>query len=178
VAEPPWTWSTAASPLGPLLLVADGAAQLSGLDFEDNAARLKRLLAVQTGQSDFVAAPPPRAVADALARYFDGAREAFDSLTVRLAGTAFQRRVWAQLRTLPFGQKTSYGALAEALGNPAAVRAVGLANGANPISLVVPCHRVIGADGALTGYAGGLARKRWLLEHEGALARPTQMVLL
>ena len=85
-------------------------------------------------------------------------------------GTEFQRDVWAALRTIPAGQTRTYGELAKQINRPAAVRAVGMTNGANPIGIVVPCHRVIGANGTLTGYAGGLERKRWLLEHEGALA--------
>jgi methylated-DNA-[protein]-cysteine S-methyltransferase len=92
---------------------------------------------------------------------------AIDSLPVKTGGTVFQRSVWAALRTIPTGKTTTYGRLAAGLSRPKAVRAVGMANGANPISIVVPCHRVIGADATLTGYGGGLERKRWLLQHEG-----------
>ena len=99
-------------------------------------------------------------------RHFAGRVDAVDALHVATGGTAFQREVWTALRSIPCGETLAYGALAERIGKPAAVRAVGLANGQNPISVVVPCHRVIGAKGALTGYAGGLERKRWLLEHE------------
>ena len=88
---------------------------------------------------------------------------------MKTAGTAFQREVWAALRTIPTGETTTYGRLASQLGRPKAMRAVGMANGANPISIIVPCHRVIGANASLTGYGGGLERKRWLLRHEGAL---------
>ena len=104
-------------------------------------------------------------VASQLEQYFAGERTAFD---LRLAprGTPFQQRVWGLLREIPFGETTTYGALAQALGNPRTVRAVGLANGHNPISIVVPCHRVIGADGSLVGFGGGLERKRALLAHE------------
>jgi methylated-DNA-[protein]-cysteine S-methyltransferase len=89
-----------------------------------------------------------------------------DALPTEALGTAFQRACWSSLRQIPAGTTTSYGALAKALGKPAAMRAVGLANGANPIAVVVPCHRVVGSDGSLTGYGGGLERKRWLLAHE------------
>ncbi len=101
-----------------------------------------------------------------LGRYFAGELKAIDRLKTANGGTAFQRKVWAALRTIPARATTSYGELAARLGMPKAARAVGLANGANPIAIVVPCHRVIGANGTLTGYGGGLARKRWLLAHE------------
>ncbi|HLJ63817.1 MAG TPA: methylated-DNA--[protein]-cysteine S-methyltransferase [Stellaceae bacterium] len=104
-----------------------------------------------------------------LRAYFAGDLGALDTLPVRLQGTPFQCLVWEGLRRIPVGKTMSYGALARMIGKPDAVRAVGLANGANKISLVLPCHRVIGADGSLTGYGGGLWRKRWLLEHEGAV---------
>ncbi|HEX7389242.1 MAG TPA: methylated-DNA--[protein]-cysteine S-methyltransferase, partial [Acidiphilium sp.] len=105
-------------------------------------------------------------VRDRLNAYFAGDLAAVDTITVRAAGTGFQHRVWTALRTIPPGTTTSYGELAARLGVPKASRAVGLANGANPISIVVPCHRVIGADGRLTGYGGGIERKAWLLDHE------------
>lgn len=105
-------------------------------------------------------------IADELGEYFAGQRTVFD-LCVRVRwGTAFQRAVWEQLTRIPFGATTSYGEIAARLGSPGASRAVGLANGRNPVSIIVPCHRVVGADGSLTGYGGGLERKRWLLEHE------------
>jgi methylated-DNA-[protein]-cysteine S-methyltransferase len=105
-----------------------------------------------------------------LAEYFAGSRTAFD-LPLAPAGTAFQRRVWDALRTIPYGATLSYSELARRLGDPRATRAVGAANGKNPIPIIVPCHRVIGARGELTGFGGGLERKRWLLEHEGALMK-------
>ena len=104
----------------------------------------------------------------ALARYFEGELDAIDALPVEAAGTHFQQEVWRALRTIPCGSTTSYGTLARQIGHPEAVRAVGAANGANPIAVVVPCHRVIGAKGSLTGYGGGIERKRWLLRHESA----------
>ena len=100
--------------------------------------------------------------------YFGGTRRAFD-LPLALAGTDFQRRVWRQLLAVPYGQTASYGEIARALGKPKAVRAVGAANGQNPISIIVPCHRIVGSDGKLVGYGGGLWRKEWLLKHEGCL---------
>ena len=103
--------------------------------------------------------------------YFDGDLTALDVIDVDPVGTAFQRLVWTELRAIPPGRTESYGGLAARIGRPTASRAVGLANGQNPISLVIPCHRVIGADGSLTGYGGGMHRKQWLLEHEGAIAR-------
>lgn len=113
----------------------------------------------------------PAVVTDCLAQldeYFEGRRREF-TLPLAPAGTDFQQRVWQLLLTIPFGQTDSYLDIATALGNEKAVRAVGLANGRNPISLIIPCHRVIGRDGTLTGYGGGLWRKEWLLKHEGAL---------
>jgi methylated-DNA-[protein]-cysteine S-methyltransferase len=104
-----------------------------------------------------------------LRAYFGGDLQALDGLPVALEGTPFQRRVWAELLKIPVGRTISYRALAAAIGQPAAVRAVGAANGRNPVALVVPCHRVIAADGKLQGYGGGLDRKAWLLRHEGAL---------
>jgi len=110
-------------------------------------------------------------VTRAISRYFAGELAAIDSLPVKTGGTPFQRAVWHALRNIPCGTTISYAQLAGQIGRPAAVRAVGLANGANPIGVVVPCHRVIGADGSLTGYGGGIERKRWLLRHEGAPTR-------
>ena len=107
----------------------------------------------------------------ALKGYFAGDLDGLKTIKWRVAGTPFQRKVWTALRTIPAGTTTSYGALAAQLDMPKAVRAVGLANGSNPISIVVPCHRVIGANGSLTGYGGGLERKRWLLQHEGVVPK-------
>ena len=103
-----------------------------------------------------------------ISEYFAGSRQAFD-LPITLRGTEFQREVWRGLRSITYVQTVSYGDLARAIGKPSAVRAVGAANGDNPISIIVPCHRVIGSDGGLTGYGGGLERKEWLLKHEGGL---------
>jgi methylated-DNA-[protein]-cysteine S-methyltransferase len=103
-----------------------------------------------------------------LTEYFEGSRQTFD-LPVLLEGTDFQKQVWEGLKHIPFGQTISYGDLARSIGKPSAVRAVGAANGSNPVSIIVPCHRVIGNNGGLTGYGGGLPRKEWLLKHEGGL---------
>ena len=103
-----------------------------------------------------------------ISEYFEGPRKEFD-LPILLEGTEFQRQVWTELTVIPFGQTVSYGDLARSIGKPSAVRAVGAANGDNPVSIIVPCHRVIGSDGGLTGYGGGLPRKQWLLKHEGGL---------
>jgi methylated-DNA-[protein]-cysteine S-methyltransferase len=150
------------SPVGPLTLVAaDGA--LTGL-FMDRQRHAPPML----GEAACAAGPTPAPLGEAasqLADYFAGRRTDFD-LPLGLAGTAFQRRVWAALREIPFGETISYGALAELIGRPGAARAVGLANGRNPVSIIVPCHRVVGSDGSLTGFGGGLERKRQLLDFE------------
>lgn len=162
--------SRVGTPLAPLRLVADGKGAVLALDFEDFEDRIRRLLTRYHGHVELVAGDPPRPVVEAFVRYFDGDLTALDRLPLRMGGTPFQKDVWTALRDIPAGETRSYGALATALGKPKAVRAVGLANGANPVALIVPCHRVIGANGALTGYAGGVARKAWLLRHEGVLA--------
>jgi methylated-DNA-[protein]-cysteine S-methyltransferase len=121
------------------------------------------------GEPPAGARPAPfDAARDQLDAYFAGELERFD-LPLAAAGTPFQLRVWDELQRIPFGETISYSELAERIGNPRTVRAVGLANGRNPISIIVPCHRVIGADGSLVGYGGGLERKRWLLEHEAVV---------
>ncbi len=120
-------------------------------------------------------AGPLREAQRQIEEYFDGVRREF-SLAIEMAGTDFQRRVWQALRAIPYGTTISYGELARRIGNPNAVRAVGLANGRNPISIIVPCHRVIGADGSLTGYGGGLERKRFPLELERRTGREAAAV--
>lgn len=157
------------SPIGTMLAVFDEDDRLRALDFDDHQSRLKRLLQRHYGTFELAAGRAPTSVAEPLAAYFDGELEAVDAIPVATGGTAFQRRVWDALRALPPRRTTSYGALAAALGAAGAGRAVGLANGANPVAIVVPCHRVIGANGSLTGYGGGLHRKQWLLAHEGVL---------
>jgi methylated-DNA-[protein]-cysteine S-methyltransferase len=158
------------SPVGTMTLVWDADQALRALDFDDYEERMQRLLRRHYGACTLTPAPVPPALRAALAAFFEGDCDAITRVAVRTNGTAFQRRVWEALRGIPAGRTTTYGELAARIGAPTASRAVGLANGSNPIAIVVPCHRVIGADGALTGYAGGLARKRWLLEHERAVA--------
>lgn len=165
-----FTLSRIPSPLGDLLAITAPDGALHALDFADFEARLHRLFARHHPQGELTERPAPPALLQALAAYFAGNVAALDTLPVARIGSDFQRRVWAALRRIPAGETRSYGQLAAAIGRPSASRAVGLANGANPIGIVVPCHRVIGAGGALTGYAGGVERKAWLLRHEGALA--------
>jgi methylated-DNA-[protein]-cysteine S-methyltransferase len=156
------------TPLGEALLVVDADGAVRALDFADYEERMLRLLTRHYGRFALTPGAAPPEVRDAVSAYFAGDVSALDGLTVRTAGTDFQRSVWAALRAIPAGQTRSYGQLAASIGSPRAVRAAGLANGQNPVAVIVPCHRVIGANGTLTGYAGGLERKRWLLAHEGA----------
>jgi len=159
------------SPIGTILLVSDGKA-LHALDFEDFENRALRLLQRYHGPYELV---PGRiaGVAERIAAYFAGELTALDAIPVETGGSEFQRRVWRALRGIPAGSTASYGQVAAEIGVPTASRAVGHANGANPVALVIPCHRVIGANGGLTGYGGGLWRKVWLLQHEeGAEAGP------
>lgn len=160
-----------ATPIGEALLVTDGDGRLRALDWADYEPRLRQSLRRHYGAVAPSVGRAPDAIRRALEDYFAGNLAALDAIDCATAGTDFQRAVWAGLRAIAPGETLSYGMLAARLGMPKAVRAVGLANGANPIGVVVPCHRVIGADGSLTGYGGGLARKRWLLRHEGAAFR-------
>lgn len=148
------------SPVGILTLVASDAGLVAVLWEEDDPARVK-LPATQVDEDH----PVLRQTAAQLADYFAGARQQFD-LPLDFRGTAFQQRVWAALLAIPFGETRSYGAIASAIDQPTASRAVGAANGRNPISIIAPCHRVVGSNGALTGFAGGLATKTWLIDHE------------
>ncbi len=158
------THTVVESPYGPLTLVAEGG-QLVGLYMRDQRHRPEE---AAFGERVPASAEPLFAeTARQLDEYFAGRRERFE-LPLALHGTAFQQRVWAALREIPLGQTWTYGELAEHIGRPTASRAVGLANGKNPIGVIVPCHRVVGADGSLTGYGGGLERKQALLEHERA----------
>jgi methylated-DNA-[protein]-cysteine S-methyltransferase len=146
------------SPIGALLLTGDGEA-VTGIWMQSHRSEWKR---TKTLRRDDTALAAARAQ---LAGYFAGERVAFD-LPLAPEGTSFQRKVWSALCEIPYGETISYGELARRIGQPTAARAVGLANGSNPLPIVVPCHRVIGADGSLTGFGGGIERKRWLLAHE------------
>jgi O-6-methylguanine DNA methyltransferase len=159
------------SPIGTLLLVTDVEGRLCALDYPEYEARMLRLLARHHGSKELVSARPSPRLTRALEAYFHGTLSALDALPTATNGSRFQHTVWEALRAIPAGTTVSYGQLAAQLGRPTAARAVGLANGSNPIAIVVPCHRVIGANGTLTGYAGGVERKRWLLEHERAATR-------
>lgn len=144
------------SPIGPLTIVVDDAGRLTELRFADGDA-LDRPPAADSRSS---------AVAAQLGEYFAGKRRAFD-IELAMRGTEFQRAVWSALLAIPYGETITYAELARRIGRPSAIRAVGAANGANPVPVIVPCHRVIGADGTLTGYGGGIERKQWLLALEG-----------
>ena len=156
-----------ATPVGELLLVTDTEGAVRALDFADYEARMMRLLRRHSPGVALKRGRAPASVRAAVEAYFGGDVRALDGVKTATGGTEFQRTVWAALRAIPAGETRSYGQLAAAIGKPRAVRAAGLANGQNPIAVIVPCHRVIGANGTLTGYAGGLERKRWLLAHEG-----------
>ncbi|BBA97816.1 putative methylated-DNA:protein-cysteine S-methyltransferase [Actinacidiphila reveromycinica] len=156
------------SPCGPLTLVAR-EGELSGLYMTDH-----RHIPPSEAFGPRAALPAFDRVREQLAAYFDGDLTVFD-LPLHMAGTPFQKRVWAALCDIPYGETATYGELAAALGSPTASRAVGLANGRNPVSIIVPCHRVVGANGSLTGYGGGLARKQLLLELERGTQQPTLM---
>ena len=161
-----------ATPIGELIVVADGDGNLRTIDWTDHEVRMKRLLDRQYGKGGYTLKPTrnPGGLSSAMRRYFDGDLKVIETLPVKTAGTAFQKSVWRALSRIRCGSTISYAELARRIGKPKAVRAVGLANGQNPISIVVPCHRVIGSDGSLTGYGGGLNRKKWLLKHEGVPA--------
>jgi len=156
-----------ATPIGIALLVTDAAGALRALDWEDYEHRMRELLRLHYGVVELNDQPAPAAMRTALSGYFDGDLGQLSGIAWRIAGTPFQQKVWNALAQIPAGTTMSYAALAARIDTPRAIRAVGHANGSNPISVVLPCHRLIGADGSLVKYGGGLARKRWLLRHEG-----------
>jgi len=156
------------TPVGETLIVTDETGALRAFDFVDYEARMRGLMARHYPGLDIDTGDAPKSITSAIDAYFQGDLNALTPLVWKTNGTAFQRRVWAGLCTIPAGTTLSYQGLAAQIGSPSAMRAVGLANGANPVALIVPCHRVIGASGRLTGYGGGLERKAWLLRHEGA----------
>ena len=156
------------TPIGTMLIAADAEGNLRVADWTDHEDRMRHLLRRHYGEGfRLESARDPNGLSSAIGRYFAGDLGAIEDLPVQTAGTPFQRKVWRALREIPCGTTASYGQLAGQIGQPTAVRAVGLANGANPVGVVVPCHRVIGSNGSLTGYGGGIERKRWLLKHEG-----------
>lgn len=154
------------SPIGSILILSDGEA-LCGVEFEEYEARTLALLSRRYGSVELRETKNPLGLRDRIEAYLAGEFHSLDEVTVSLGGTAFQQQVWLALRDIPIGTVETYGQLAKRLDKPGASRAVGLANSQNPIAIVLPCHRVIGSNGKLTGYAGGLDRKRWLLMHEG-----------
>lgn len=157
------------TPIGTALVVTDESGVLRAFNWTDYEPAMMRWIARRYPRVTLVEGRGPlRASFDA---YFNGRTDAFDDIAWEGAGTDFQRKVWETLCTIPAGETWTYAQLAQRIGRPTAVRAVGLANGSNPVALVVPCHRVIGSNGSLTGYGGGLHRKRWLLQHEGAAFR-------
>lgn len=160
------------TPIGTALLVTDADGVLCALDWDDHEPRMRELLRLQHGAVVLKEAFAPREMTAALSAYFAGDLSSLSAVKWRIAGTPFQRRVWTALASIPPGTTVSYGALAARLNVAKAVRAVGHANGANPISVVIPCHRMVGADGSLVKYGGGLPRKRWLLAHEGVMLHP------
>jgi methylated-DNA-[protein]-cysteine S-methyltransferase len=167
------------TPIGQLALVADDAGRLRVANFTDGHSRMERLLRSYSTDPLYklVPASNPGGLSRAVRAYFAGDFTAIDGLPVEAGGTAFQSAVWRALCQIPCGETRSYGQIARQIGHPAAVRAVGLANGSNPVGIVVPCHRVIGSDGSLTGYGGGVERKRWLLAHERRDGHALQLAL-
>jgi methylated-DNA-[protein]-cysteine S-methyltransferase len=160
--------TTIESPVGPLTIAARGD-RVCLLHFGPDTAAIRRRLGVWYPGHAVERHPDPAGAVTALTEYFRGRISALDDVPVELNGTPFQRQVWNALRRIRAGATASYAGLARTIGMPSSVRAVGAANGANPVALIVPCHRVIGSNGSLTGYGGGLDRKRWLLQHEGVV---------
>jgi len=158
-----------ATPIGELIVIADGDGKLRTIDWTDHEARMKKLLDRYYGKGRYTLTPKrdPGGLTSAMRRYFKGEIGVLKDLPVATTGTPFQESIWKALCRIKGGTTISYAELARRIGKPKAVRAAGLANGQNPISIVVPCHRVIGSNGSLTGYGGGLERKQWLLAHEG-----------
>ncbi|HEY3738387.1 MAG TPA: methylated-DNA--[protein]-cysteine S-methyltransferase [Bryobacteraceae bacterium] len=162
------------TPIGLMRIVCDDLGNLRGTDWDDHEDRLLRFLKIHYGAAaqHLKRVKNPHGLSEVMRRYFEGDITAIDALPAENNGTEFQRDVWNELRRIPAGTTISYGQLAERIGRPTAVRAVGLANGSNPVGVVVPCHRVIGSNGKLTGYGGGLPRKEWLLRHEAQYSSP------
>lgn len=157
-----------ATPLGTALLVTDEEGVLRAFNWTDYEASMRAWLGRHYRRAQVVEGRAPASVRGPFEAYFNGDARALETVPWKASGTPFQLKVWDALCTIPAGETLSYAGLAERIGRPTAVRAVGHANGANPVAVVVPCHRVIGTNGSLTGYGGSLPRKRWLLELEGA----------
>lgn len=158
------------TPIGLAQIVCDEEGNVRSFGWYDREDRWKRHVRAQYGDIPLVECADPAGASSAITAYMAGDIHVIDDMRVAFAGTAFQTTVWHALRTIPAGTTLSYGQLARQIGQPKAVRAVGLANGSNPVALIVPCHRVIGSDGSLTGYGGGIERKKWLLAHEAKYA--------
>ncbi len=154
------------SPIGKNFIVWDELEQIYALDFEDHEERMKTLLQRHYGRMDTIPGQAPESIAGKINAFFSGDLKSIETIAVATGGTRFQQNAWAALRKIPAGATWSYGQQAASIGKPKASRAVGAANGANPVVIIVPCHRVIGGTGKLTGYGGGLERKQWLLSHE------------
>lgn len=164
---------TITSPIDTVLIVVDGD-RMCTLDFADCETRMMMLLERRYGPVQLTPMANPYGYSDLVRRYFEGDYGCLDAIPVSTGGTVFQQQVWTALRTIAPGTTTSYGKLAHQIGRPTAYRAVGATNALNPVGIVLPCHRVIGADTSLTGYAGGLDRKQWLLEHERKASKQGQ----
>ena len=164
------------TPIGALLVVSDDDGKLRAAEFHDHEDRMHRSLRLSTAAKGGYAlrkARAPATIRDPIAAYFAGELDAIDTMEIATGGTPFQQKVWRALRRIKPGKTLTYGALAVRIGEDKAIRAVGAANGANPVSVIVPCHRLIGANGSLIRYGGGIERKRWLLQHEGAALNET-----
>ena len=164
------TLASYASPIGPLMLAANGG-RVCMLHFDTDEKGARKEIAKWFPDVEVKVGKDPGGAVSVLRRYFKGDLNSLDEIEVEMYGTPFQRRVWDALRSVRAGTTASYSGLAATIGAPSAIRAVGAANGANPVAVIVPCHRVIGSNGSLTGYGGGLDRKRWLLQHEGIVDR-------
>jgi len=156
------------SPIGTIVIVVDGD-RLCSLDFEEHTDRMMKLLRRRYAEVQLKQVDDPNGFSTRIKNYFEGDFESLAAIPVNTGGTHFQRQVWTALREIPVGQTFAYSRLAAKIGKPKAARAVGMANSLNPIGIVLPCHRVVGCNASLTGYAGGLDRKRWLLGHENAI---------
>ncbi len=163
-------WDELDSAIGRIVVVTN-ATHVIAVDFADSEARLRKILADRYGDIERCRTDDPLGVSSRLRAYFAGDLGVLEDIPADPHGSEFQQSVWRELRRIPVGQTISYGQLATRLGQPTASRAVGMANSKNPVGIVIPCHRVIGADGKLTGYAGGVERKQWLLDHERAGAQ-------